>query len=189
MNALLITVSLVLVLMILDRIHRTHLQRLNRDLAEREAKLNVLRVVAKHEAFFGGNREQFRIWLVQLLKMQGYRKIEAVSSAEERGYDFSCEKPRNQKIYVLCIPSDPSRFEETVSPAEAQRLVGAMVGGRVKQGLIVTMARPAPETIRYLENLPSSIHIETLDGEKLLQKLYDLRKVFLAPFLDTSPTG
>lgn len=186
MTALLITISLVLSLMILEKAHHIRLQRINRDLSEREAKLSVLRVVAKHEAFFGGDREQFRDWLARLLKMQGYRKIEAVPLTEERGYDFACEKIRNQKIYVLCAPYDPSRFEEMVSLAEAQRLVGAMVGKKIKQGLIITTTCLAPETARYLENLPGGIKIETLDGDKLLQSLYDLRRVLLAPFLDTT---
>ncbi len=189
MTALLITVSLVTVLVILDRVHSIYLQRTNRDAAEREAKLSVLRVVAKHEAFFGGNPEQFRDWLARLLKMQGFRKVEAVPLAEERGYDLSCEKARGQKVCVLCILNDPSRFEEAVPLAEVQRLVGAMVGEGVKRGLIVTTTRLAPDTARYLENLPGSIKMEILDGERLLQSLYDLRKVLLAPFLDTTPAS
>lgn len=186
MTALLITVSLITGLVILDRVHGICLRRVKREAEERDAKLSVLRVVAKHEALFGGDPERFRGWLAKLLKMQGYRQVTAVASGEDRGYDFTCETQKGQKVWVLCKLQDASRFEEAVMLPEVQRLVGAMVGEGVRRGLIITTARPDLETVRYLEKIPGSYKMEIIDGEKLLQSLYDLRKVLLAPLLETS---
>ena len=180
MTTLFIAATLLILFLILDRIQNILKRRSQAVQDEKTAKLDVLKIITKQELHGKAEPESFHQWISRLLKMMGYTEIKANIFDEDSGYDFSCAE-KGRKVYVVCKLWQIDRFEEPVKLTTVQKLIGAMVGGRVKKGLIITAGELTDEARQYIDALPVSYRITVWDGEKLMEKLYDLRKVKLEP--------
>jgi hypothetical protein len=180
MTAFSVAVSLLILFLILDRFQSMILRRrADRD-AEKRGNLDVLKIVAKQELYRLGNPDSAVRWITRFLSLMGYTGIKTGKLQEDNSYDFSCLE-KEQPVYVVCKLWSVEQFEAPVNRIAVQKLVGAMVGDRVKKGLIITAGELTAEARRYIEGLPMSYRITVIDGIKLMTKLSDLRKSKLEP--------
>ncbi|MEW5785041.1 MAG: restriction endonuclease [Bacillota bacterium] len=184
MSALWIAASLLIIFLILDRVQNILQRRAEASREEKEAQLDVLKIITKQELFKLESPERVTRWISRLLAMLGYTDIHRNLLHEDDGYDFTCTE-KGQKTYVVCSFIKAGGFEEPLNRTDVQKLVGAMVGDRIKKGMIITTGELTDEARRYIETLPVSFKITVLDGEKLMQKLQDLRKAKLKPLLES----
>jgi restriction endonuclease Mrr len=180
MTAFSIAASLLIIFLILDRVQNILNRRRDLKNDENAARLEVLKIVVKDELYRIQDCETVNRWITRLLQMSGYSELRARPFEEESAYDYVCARG-NQKVYVACKLWNVKNFDAPVTRASAQKLIGAMVGGRVKKGLIITAGTLTEEACQYLEALPLSYKIEIIDGAKLMDKLQALRKVHLQP--------
>jgi restriction system protein len=148
-----------------------------------DAKLKVLKVVAKHECFRDGDPAAFDDWLSRILQVLNYREIRVAPARDGGGGDAVCLDPDGSRVYVECKLWMPERFSEEVGRPALQRLAGAMLADGVKKGLVLTMGSFSEEARRYVKKLPDGYEIRLLDGDELVQKLYQVRKLQLEPLL------
>lgn len=180
MTAFSVAASLLIIFLILDRVQNILNRRREVENIENAARLEVLKIVVKDELFHFQDCEAVNGWITRLLQMSGYTELKARPFEEDSTYDYVCAKG-TQKVYVTCKLWNVKDFDAPVTRAAAQKLVGAMVGDRVKKGLIITAGALTDEAQKYLEALPVSYRIEILDGFRLMNKLHALRKIHLQP--------
>jgi restriction endonuclease Mrr len=184
MIAFSVAASLLIIFLILDRVQNILNRRRELQIDENSARLEVLKIVVKDELYRFRDRETVNGWVTRLLQMSGYTELKAKTFDEDSAYDYLCMKG-NQQVYVACKLWNVKDFDAPVTQAAAQKLVGAMVGGRVKKGLIITAGALTDEARTYLKALPVSYRIEVLDGITLMDKLHALRKTHLEPLPET----
>ena len=88
-------------------------------------------------------------------------------------------------MLIACKLQKARDYEEPLTTGTVQKLVGAMVGDRVKKGLLLTTGELTEEARRYIERLPVSYKITVLDGQSLMEKIHDLRKLKLVDLLES----
>ena len=179
MTTLLIAASLLIIFLILDRVQNILQHRREKARAEKDAELSVLKIVTKQELLRLNDPELRSRWITRLLEMVGYSDIKQNILNEESGYDFTCLE-KGRKVLVACKLQKANDYEEPLTTVTVQKLVGAMVGDRVRKGLLVTTGELTEEARRYIERLPVSYKITVLDGQSLIDKIHDLRKLKLA---------
>ncbi len=184
MTAFSIAASLLIIFLILDRVQNILNRRREVINDENTARLEVLKIVIKDELYRFKDCETVNGWITRLLQMSGYTDLKAKPFEEDSAYDYVCNKG-NQKVYVACKLWNVNHFDAALTRATAQKLVGAMVGDRVKKGLIITAGSLTDEAQKYLKTLPVSYRIEVLDGVTLMDKLHNLRKTHLQPLSES----
>lgn len=185
MTALFITASLLLIFLVLDRVQGIISRRRSFIDEEKKSKLEVLKIVAKEELHQTGDPQSKEQWITRLLRMMGFDEIASHRPVEESGYNFTCLDQKGRRVYVVCKLWNIAEFEAPVSLAAVQNLVGAMVAGRVRHGLIITAGELTDEAKNYIRQLPVTYRIKVIEGESLMEQLYDWRKVNLKPLLDS----
>ena len=184
MTAFSIAASLLIIFLILDRVQNIINRRRELEHSETTAQLEVLKIVVKDELYRFQDPESINGWILHLLQMLGYAEPKASYFEEDCAYDYTCSKA-GQTLYVACKLWNVKEYDAPVTRAAVQKLVGAMVGGRVRKGLIITTGAVEDDARSFLESLPVRYRIEVLDGAKLMDALHGLRKVHLQPFLGT----
>lgn len=184
MTALLVAFSLFVVFLILDRINAIYGKRKEEQQEFRQSRLYVLKIVAKKELAQLSGPEAFRRWINPFLEMNGYSDVMIRDFNIENSYDLTCRK-NGKVIYGLCKIWDVDCVDQPVERHRAEKLVGAMVGDRVKRGLVITTSELTEEARRYIEMLPASYNISIMDGEVILKTLNNLREKQLEPLLQT----
>ncbi len=150
--------------------------------------LDVLKVITKHECYekFSGDSTEFEKWIAEFLTLKGYTNALLVPKDKNDGKDIIVQNKKGQNVYVGCKLRNPQDWENNVTRSETQKLVGAMVGDGVKNGLIITTAAlnsDAKEYIMKLNGLGYSMQI--IEGNALVQELYNLRKKQLVPIFNS----
>ncbi len=183
MTAFFVTASLLIVFLILDRIQKmlNRQRELRND--ENAARLEVLKIVAKEELYRFQDAEAISSWITRLLQMLGYENVKSELFEEDSAFDYTCTRG-NQTVYVACKLWNVKKFDADVTCAAVQKLVGAMVGGRTRKGLIITAGSITDEARQYLESLPVRYSIDVLDGAALINKLHELRRIKLQPLVE-----
>jgi|LFRM01.1.fsa_nt_gb restriction endonuclease Mrr len=184
MATFLIAISLLIIFLILDRVHNILRHRREIARAERDAALSVLKIVIKQELLRLKDPELMNRWITRLLEMLGYSDVKQNILNEESGYDFTCLE-KGRKVLIACKLQKARDYEEPLTTGTVQKLVGAMVGDRVKKGLLLTTGELTEEARRYIERLPVSYKITVLDGQSLMEKIHDLRKLKLVDLLES----
>ncbi len=184
MVAFSIAASLLIIFLIVDRIQNIYNRRNQAQLDEERTKLEVLKIVAKDELHLMGEPDSVYRWVARLLKMMGYTEVVEKELMEDSAYDYTCTSGE-RTIYIACKLWNIKEFDAPVRRSAVQRLVGAMVGDRVKKGMIITTGTLTDEAASYLKSLPVSYKIEILDGTKLMGKLHGMRQDHLRPLLET----
>lgn len=148
-----------------------------------DTKLQVLKVIAKHECFRNNDPGAFEEWVSKVLKVLNYREIQVTPAHDGGGRDVACRDKDGNQVYVDCKLWKPESFTEKVDRPAIQKLAGAMLADGVKKGLVVTTASFSEEARRYAAKLPKDYEIKLLDGDELMEKLYRVRKLQLEPLL------
>ena len=148
-----------------------------------ETKLQVLKVIAKHECFRDNDPAAFEDWVSKVLKILNYQEIRVTPAHDDGGKDVVCRNKESQQVYVECKLWNPEKFSENVGRPVVQKLAGAMLADGVKKGLVVTTASFSEEARQYVQKLPKDYEIKLLDGDELMNKIYQVRKLQLEPLL------
>ena len=148
-----------------------------------ETKLQVLKVIAKHECFQNNEPGAFAEWVSKALKILDYREIQVTPAHDDGGKDVVCRDKDGHQVYVECKLWKPENFSQEVGRSAVQKLAGAMLADGVKKGLVVTTASFSEEARRYAAKLPKDYEIRLLGGDELMEKLYQVRKLQLEPLL------
>ncbi len=183
MTAFFVTASLLIVFLILDRIQKVFNRHRELKNDENAARLEVLKIVVKEELYRFQDEEAINSWVIRLLEMLGYENIKSGLFEEDSAFDYTCTKGK-QTVYVACKLWNVKKFDADVTCASVQKLVGAMVGGRTRKGLIITAGSITEEARQYLESLPVRFSIDVLDGTALINKLHELRRIQLQPLAE-----
>lgn len=108
-------------------------------------------------------------WCSDLLKDLGYTNVSVTPEKLDGGKDIICTH-RGEIVYVEC---KRYQHKETAmymaDRSVVQKLVGAMVGDKVKKGMVITTGIVTEGAIEYVNTLPSDIAIELIDGYKLME--------------------
>ncbi|HOP69330.1 MAG: restriction endonuclease [Dethiobacteria bacterium] len=179
MSYILITLILVVVFLILDRLQTLYSLRKKAWQEDLQSRLEVLKVAAKHDYYRIGDPEG---WTARFLQLLGYNDISG-SLEQDRGYHYSCRNSQGDKVYVSCLLGGRDGFESPLTAQLLRSLVGAMVVDGVTNGLVITAGSVEAEAEGYLKKIPQPYRIEIIDGDGLVQSLYDLRTVKLEPLL------
>ena len=155
---------------------------------ELERTINVLKVVTKHECYemFSSNPAEFEKWIAEFLTLKGYKNAILVSKDNDDGKDIIVQNKKGQNVYVLCKLQNPNNWDSDIDRSEAQKLVGAMVGDGVKNGLILTTAALHADTKEYIMKLNGlGYSMQIIEGDALAKELYNLRKKQLIPLYNS----
>jgi Restriction endonuclease len=143
-------------------------------------KLEVLKIVAKHECFgkFKDDVGQFDEWISEFLNLKGYNTLLIEHSKNDEGKNIIVEdRKTKQKAYVLCMLSDPKKWDVNIEKIEAQKLVGAMFADGIKKGIIITTAGLSDRVYDYARQIKErGLQLDLIDGDALVSELYDLRE-------------
>jgi restriction system protein len=148
-----------------------------------DSKLQVLKIISKHECFKNNNPKAFEDWVSKVLHVLNYKDIRVTPAHDEGGKDVTCRDKEGHKVYVECKLWNPDNFDSQVGRPVTQKLAGAMLADGVKKGLIITTATFSEEARQYVKKLPKEYQILLMDGDELMQKLYQVRKLQLEPLL------
>lgn len=183
MNSILSLVILFLIIFLIDRIFSWYKIRFEKV----RTQLEVLKIVSKQECFGKfQDQAQFEKWAAKLLALKGFKILEVFqpSKDKDQGKDMVVRNEFGQTAYVVCKLADPVNWDTPVDLAAAQKLIGSMVAGGVKNGLIVTTASIEENVKDYLNQVNTAgYQVKYLDGDALVRELYDLREVKLPELL------
>ncbi|NLI93355.1 MAG: restriction endonuclease [Peptococcaceae bacterium] len=182
MNSIIGLIILFLTILIMDKIMGWYKLRFERI----RTQLDVLKVVSKHECF-GKFKDsaQFERWTAKLLALKGFRIVEIMQSHKDSGKDMIVRNEFGQVVYVECKLADPENWDTPVDCTVARKLVGAMVGDGIKNGLIITTSIFSEEAKDYLHKVNhAGFQVKYLEGDALIREIYDLREVKLPEILE-----
>ncbi|MCY6372480.1 restriction endonuclease [Clostridium ganghwense] len=120
---------------------------------------------------------EFEHWCASFLDKQGYTNIEVTPVGPDGGKDIICYRG-NLKFYVECkryVYSKKAKYK--VDLEIARKLVGAMEGNQVVDGMIITSGIITNEAIEYINSLPECFDIKLYDGKDLLKEYDNFRKL------------
>ena len=155
---------------------------------EEVRKLDVLKIITKHECFsnFSDNPGEFEKWISEFLTLKGYKNASITPKDNDDGKDLVVQNKKGEKVYVLCKLGDPGNWIKNVTMQDAQRFIGSMAGEGVKNGLVITTADISQDAKNYLIKLNGlGYKLQIIEGDALVKELYDLRKKHLTPSLNT----
>lgn len=183
LNLILILGALLLLIILSEKLYNLYnaYKREKEDMID--TKLQVLKIISKHECFKDNNPKAFENWISKVLQIFNYKDIRVTPAHDEGGKDVTCLDKEGHKVYVECKLWNPDNFDSKVGRPETQKLAGAMLADGVKKGLIITTAAFSDEARQYVKKLPKEYDIQLMDGDELMQKLYQVRKLQLEPLL------
>lgn len=184
---LIAAISTLLLLIVLNKVFDLINKQRELKMAERRDFLEVLKVITKHECFgrFSDDPTNFENWVGNFLKLKGYKDIVVTPPENDGGKDLIVTDRFGQKVYVECKLWNPSNWEINVGRPVAQKLVGAMIGDGVKNGFMITTANLTNEAKEYIKQVNArGYKIEFLEGDALMDELYNLRDVKLKGLLE-----
>jgi len=130
---------------------------------------------------------EFEDWCSFLLRRLGYRNVIVTPSTSDGGKDIVCQKD-GEIYYVECkkylFKELAEHLEKNGHSGELnpqlvgrevlQKFVGAMVGDRVYNGLVITTSDFHDNALEYVSTLPERYKIELIDGKKLCELYEDV---------------
>lgn len=150
-------------------------------------KIEVLKIISKHECFgkYKDDPTMFEDWFGKFLKLKGYKDIFVTPPQADGGKDVIATDKNGQTVYIECKLWDPKNWDINVGRPIAQKLVGAMYGDGISRGMIVTTTEITNEAKEYIKKVESrGIKVQLIDGEGLMESLYDLREVKLKEMVE-----
>lgn len=124
---------------------------------------------------------EFEHWCALFLDKERYTDIEVTPVGPDGGKDIICYKG-TLKFYVECkryVYSKNAKYK--VDLEIARKLVGAMEGDGIINGMIITSGIITNEAIEYVNSLPKCFNIKLYDGKDLLKEYDNYRQLSLAP--------
>lgn len=182
MTAFSIAAIMFIAFLIIDRVQNIYTRRIQIEVDEEMARLEVFKIISKEDLHLIDDPDKIFRWISSLLDMIGYSEIEKKELNEDSAFNYICTY-RGKKVYVACKIGSAREFEAPINTAAVQKLVGAMVGDRIRRGLIITAGTLTEEAIKYLDSLPVSYKIKVLDGAALMENLHHIRQKELKPLL------
>ncbi|RNC29773.1 MAG: hypothetical protein AWM53_00391 [Candidatus Dichloromethanomonas elyunquensis] len=183
MNYIISIIIILLAILMIDKI--TALYRLKYE--KFRTQLEVLKIFSKHECFTKFmDPVQFEKWAAKFLALKGFKIVDIIRSPKDSGKDIIARNEFGQVVYVECKLANPDNWDTPIDRAIAQKLVGAMIGDGIKNGLIITTSILHEDTKEYLNEVnKTGFQVKYIDGEALVRELYDLREVKLPDILES----
>ena len=126
---------------------------------------------------------EFEHWCAQLLDSKGYTDVVVNPLIKDGGKDIIC-KTGTDLCYVECKRYLYSRDADYFIDIEIiRKLIGAMEGDNIKNGIIMTSGIVTQEVIDYVHSLPSSHCITIYDGKDLVKEHTKMRNTVPAKAL------
>jgi restriction endonuclease Mrr len=113
---------------------------------------------------------EFEHWCAQLLESKGYTDVTLTPESNDGGKDIVCKKGTDL-FYVECKRYLYSTNADYFIDIEiVRKLIGAMEGDNIKNGIIMTSGIVTQEVIDYVNSLPSTYTITIYDGKDLVSE-------------------
>jgi restriction endonuclease Mrr len=123
-------------------------------------------------------QREFTLWCGRLFERFGY-VVKIVEETDQSDCDLKIS--RNDDITIVdCRTCEEGR---SVTRAECQTLIGAMVGSQVKRGMILATGAFDPACEDYAQSL-QGMDLELIDGNELIETYRALRLPPLAKWFD-----
>jgi hypothetical protein len=103
---------------------------------------------------------QFEELVAEYLRTQGYRDVERVGGAGDRGVDIRCRDEHGRLVVVQCKRRQPSN---TVTGPEVRTFFGEIVDHAAATGIFVTTSRFTRAAIEQAQRTD----IELIDGKRI----------------------
>lgn len=114
--------------------------------------------------------KEFEYWCANFLEKEGFTDITVTCSGADGGKDIVCKKD-DGIYYVECkryANSDSTyNFVDTEIP---RKLIGAMRGDNIKNGIIITTSKVTKEAENYINSLPEPYSLTLYDGEAIIKE-------------------
>lgn len=165
-----------------DKIYWIITKERNYKLEKEKLKIEVGKMIIKEDFYkfkekLIDGKDAFEIYCGNLLKTMGYTNVQVTELVGDGGKDIIAYKD-GEKYYIECKLWDWAIENNSVGRPVAQKLVGAMVKDKVKNGIIITTTYFTNEAIEYARNIPN-ITLELIDGDKLVKLIQDLRQEWI----------
>ncbi len=184
MTTLIFALLILLVIIIgTERFYTIYVSYKNSNKDIYKTKLDVLKIISKHECHKNNDFSSFENWISKVLQVFSYNDIYVTAAHDDGGKDVVCIDKDGNTIYVECKLWKPENFEEKVGRSVVQKLAGAMLGDNIKKGLIITTSSFTEEAKEYVRKLPKEYEVRLINGDELMEKLYQVRKLHLEPLL------
>lgn len=171
MNILTAAITTVLIIFVLNFVFERYHKQRQLQQEDLKARLEVLKIVAKHECYgqYQNEPERFQAWVGVFLELRGYSGVKL-----EEG--MTGINPNGQKTYIDCQLADPAAWDQDITKRDIQNMVGVMIGQDIHQGLIVTTGKLSPEAKDLITMIAErGYFISWIDGGSLEEELYALR--------------
>lgn len=120
---------------------------------------------------------EFEHWCGDFLKKQGFKDVYVTPKSPDEGKDIVCEK-NNKKYYVECKKYANSRNAKfKVTKNICKKLVGAMVGDGIANGIIITTGIFTKDSLEYINTLPAQYDFILYDGKDLISEYESFRSL------------
>ncbi|WP_186429649.1 restriction endonuclease [Clostridium sp. BSD9I1] len=163
------------IFLIIETIKYSRLRRLF-TLDINRLKHGIVRVNDLHDNL---TPNEFEHWCGEFLEKEGFLDVFVTAKGPDGGKDIICRKG-NDKCYVECkryAYSDNAKFK--VDDNIVRKLIGAMVGDNITNGIIITSGVFTDEAINYIITLPSRYKFDFYDGKDLVEEYEVLRTLKL----------
>jgi restriction endonuclease Mrr len=142
-----------------------------------DLKLGVLSKKELHDY----TPREFEHWCAEFIEKQGFTDIKVTTGGPDGGKDIICRKGINT-YYVECKRYNFSKNAEYKVDLEiARKLVGAMEGNGIRNGMIITTGYATNEALEYLNTLPKEYKVEVIDGDNLIKQYTNSRHLIYVP--------
>jgi len=129
--------------------------------------------------------KQFEQWIAKLLALMGLQVVQASPALKESGVDLTGQYKDGKIVYIKCNLENPEKWDNEIDKGEVQKLVGAMIGDGVKNGLIITIPPLNDKVKNYISSVSQEgLTIKYMDGDDLVEELYSLRQAKLPEMLE-----
>lgn len=116
---------------------------------------------------------EFEIWCSEYLSNLGFTNIMVLPIGPDAGKDIICEK-NSEKFYIECKRYSPNSY---ISSFQVEKLLGSMISGNIKNGLIITtgdLSKEAKDTLKKIKK-PYNINVITSNELSLSYSKYILK--------------
>lgn len=170
-----------------DKIYWIITKERNYKLEREKLKVEVGKMIIKEDFYkfkekLIDGKDAFEVYCGNLLKTMGYNNVQVTELVGDGGKDIIAYKD-GEKYYIECKLWDWTIENNSVGRPVAQKLVGAMVKDKVKNGIIITTSYFTNEAIEYAKNIPD-ITLELIDGDKLVKLIQGLRQEWILELQD-----
>lgn len=117
---------------------------------------------------------EFEYWSANFLEKQGFTNINVTCSGADGGKDIICEK-NDEIYYVECKRySNSQKAYFHVDEEIVRKLIGAMEGDKIKNGILITTGIITKDALDYISSLPESYSLTVYDGKALVNEYNSL---------------